>query len=494
MDEKNNSYKQIFKSFGIIGGAQVVTILIGIIRTKVIAIILGPSGVGITGIFQNIIDLIRNATGFGINFSGVKKIADETANNNLEKLSEKIEVIRNWSVWTGLLGMLIMIAFSSYFNKSFFLKDNYSKELIFLSSTLLFTSISAGQLAVLQGLRKMRQMAYSSVFGAFFGTLISLPVYWFYKVNGIFIALIIYSISTLISTSFYSKDIKKYKVNLKLFEIFEQGKDLIKTGLFIVSTLFISSISLYILRIIIISKSNLVVVGLFQSVWTISNMYLSVLLNAMLADYFPRLSQLAKSDKESNELINQQLEITLLIGVPILIIMLSFSKLVVNILYSDTFLPAIHLLEWHIFSSFITLIIWPIGVIYLARNKGRYMLVAELIKHCIYLFTVYFGWGIWGEKVLGYGYFLAMIFVFIMSWISIAKISSFQFSKTNFKNIVGLFVAITFIFFSNLSPNIVIQFFVKFSISIISILYCLWHLNKRIDFFYFCKKLFSSSN
>lgn len=489
MDEKNNSYKQIFKSFGIIGGAQVVTILIGIIRTKVIAIILGPSGVGISGIFQNIIDLIKNATGFGINFSGVKKIADESSENKIEKLPEKIEVIRKWSVWTGFLGMIVMIAFSRYFSKSFFSNDNYSNEIILLSSTLLFTSISAGHLVVLQGLRKMKQLALASVLGASIGTIISLPVYWYFKVNGIFVALIIYSVSSYISTWYYTREIFNYKVNIKFLEIFIQGKEMIKTGLFIVSTLFISSISLYLLRIIIVSKSNLVVVGLFQSVWTISNMYLSVLLNAMLADYFPRLSQISKSNEKSNQLINEQLEITILIGAPLLVLMLSFSKIVVNILYSDTFSPAVELLEWHIFSSYITLIIWPLGVIFLARNKGRFMLASELVKHCIYLLTVYFGWSIWGEKVLGYGYLFAMIFVFIMSWISLVHLSNFQFSKTNLKNIIGLFLAITFIFFSNLIPNIVAQFFIKYSVSIISIMYCLWHLNKHINFTFTLNKI-----
>ena len=41
---EGSSYKQILRSSSIIGGASVVNILIGLLRTKVVAVVLGTAG------------------------------------------------------------------------------------------------------------------------------------------------------------------------------------------------------------------------------------------------------------------------------------------------------------------------------------------------------------------------------------------------------------------------------------------------------------------
>ena len=72
---EQDSKKQILKSTGILGFAQIFIILIGIIRVKVLAVLLGATGVGIAGLFQTTIDLLKSATGFGLGFSAVRDIA-----------------------------------------------------------------------------------------------------------------------------------------------------------------------------------------------------------------------------------------------------------------------------------------------------------------------------------------------------------------------------------------------------------------------------------
>ncbi|MGA2331881.1 MAG: hypothetical protein ABSG75_08985 [Syntrophales bacterium] len=53
-----NSYRQIFKSTTLIGRSQVINVYLGIIRTKILAVLLGPSGVGIIGIYTSITGLV----------------------------------------------------------------------------------------------------------------------------------------------------------------------------------------------------------------------------------------------------------------------------------------------------------------------------------------------------------------------------------------------------------------------------------------------------
>ena len=49
--ESEESYNHILKYTGIFGGVQGLNIAIGILRSKLIAIILGPSGMGLVSLF-----------------------------------------------------------------------------------------------------------------------------------------------------------------------------------------------------------------------------------------------------------------------------------------------------------------------------------------------------------------------------------------------------------------------------------------------------------
>lgn len=492
MEKNNNSYKYIFRSLGFVGGSQILVIIIGIIKTKVIAVILGPVGVGLNGVFQNIIDLVRNASSFGINYSGVKKIAD--ISNDDSKISKTIYILRRWALGTGLLGMFIMIIFSKYFSISSFSSSKHKFEIIALSIVILTTSISAGQIALLQGLRKIKDMASASVFGALFGTILTLPLYWFLGINGIVCSIIVNSLVTLSISFYFSNKIRIDSFKISLKDTYKGGVDMAKTGIFIVINGFIAAAVMYFIRSIIINKSNIIYVGLFQSVWTISTLYLNVILNAMLADYFPRLSKISKDDNLTNQLINEQLEITLLIGTPMLVLMLAFGSSAINILYSKTFINALPVLQWQIYASFMTLIGWPLGVIYLARNKSKFMLLSELIKQILFLSIIYFTWDYFGFNILGIGFFISILITTIYVIYSVKKISNFKFEKINIKNIAILFFLITLTFTTLFVFKGPLQYFLNSIFFILTFLYCLRQLNNHLNMSSLISKMLSKNS
>ncbi len=74
-NKNSGSYRQIMKATSIFGGVQVFNILISIIRSKVMAVLLGPAGIGILGLFNSTIVLLSSLTNFGLGISAVKDIA-----------------------------------------------------------------------------------------------------------------------------------------------------------------------------------------------------------------------------------------------------------------------------------------------------------------------------------------------------------------------------------------------------------------------------------
>ncbi|HEV2435673.1 MAG TPA: hypothetical protein VG077_06710, partial [Verrucomicrobiae bacterium] len=59
LNKGEKSYGQIVKSSVLIGGSSVLNIAFGIVRTKVMAVLLGPSGYGLLGIYDSICSLTR---------------------------------------------------------------------------------------------------------------------------------------------------------------------------------------------------------------------------------------------------------------------------------------------------------------------------------------------------------------------------------------------------------------------------------------------------
>ena len=249
MDTPKNSYKQIFKSTSIVGGSQVFNIVMGILKTKIIAILLGPSGVGIAGIFQTVIELVRNLTGFGINFSGVRSVAEN--NTDPQRVARTILVLRRWELGTGLLGMTIIIILCRFFSVYSFGNTTYTYGFAFVSVVLLMNAVSAGQLAILQGLRRIVEMAKASLLGSILGLIISLPVIWWFGIAGIVPSMILTALGSLIVSWIFARKIITENVVLSLSQTYTEGVGMAKLGFFIVCNGFLSAASMYLLRSII---------------------------------------------------------------------------------------------------------------------------------------------------------------------------------------------------------------------------------------------------
>lgn len=431
MDIEKNSYKKIVKSTSIVGGSQVFNIILSIFRTKVVAILLGPSGVGIIGIFQTIIDMTRNATGFGINFSAVKFIAEAAGTNDTNRISKTITILRKWAIGTGLFGMFITIILCIPLSKYSFGNNSYALSISILSIILLISSISSAQIALLQGLRMIGKMAKASLYGSILGTITTLLLYWWLGVKGIVPGLIITALSSLIISWSFARNVKIEKRQISLSDTFYSGLNMAKLGFFIVVNGFIAAASMYLIRVLLMSKLGINSVGYFQAVMTISTLYMNILLNSMLADFFPRLSMVHDDNIQSNKLINEQLELTFLIGTPMILGMITFSNLIINLLYTSSFSPAIPVLQWQIAASLFTLISWPLGVMFLAKNKGTYAILAETIKQLIFISIVFVFFNYFGLKVLGIGFFIASFISMMVVIPSVKYLGEFKFSKAN---------------------------------------------------------------
>jgi PST family polysaccharide transporter len=94
----SETYGQILKASALIGGSSVLNIAIGIVRTKAMAVLLGPAGFGLFGVYGSIANLTQCVAGMGINSSGVRQIAYAVGSGDTEQIARTTAVLRRTSI------------------------------------------------------------------------------------------------------------------------------------------------------------------------------------------------------------------------------------------------------------------------------------------------------------------------------------------------------------------------------------------------------------
>ena len=190
MEESKTSYKHILKSTFLFGFVQIFNILIKIIISKSVALFLGTEGMGLIGIYNSTVNLFKSFAGLGISQSAVKDIAENNVAGETEKRDTIITIVNKLILFTGLLGGVVIIIMSPYLSKTSFGTTEYTLPFILLSIVVFLTIINEGQLAILKGLRMLRILAKASLWGAFAGLFVSVPLYYIWGLKGIIPSLI----------------------------------------------------------------------------------------------------------------------------------------------------------------------------------------------------------------------------------------------------------------------------------------------------------------
>jgi O-antigen/teichoic acid export membrane protein len=422
MTEQQSSYRQIMKATSIFGGVQVFNIIISIIRSKFVAVLLGPAGMGVMGLLTSTIGLIGSITNFELGTSAVKDISAAFGTGNEKRIGIVITVMRRMVWITGLIGFLTTAILSPWLSQLSFGNKDYTLAFLWISITLLFNQLSKGQLVILQGLRKLKYLAQANLSGSFIGLFITLPLYYFLGLDGIVPGIIGTAILSLVMSWYFSGKVKVERTKLNRSQTFAEGKNMLKMGFMISLSGLLTVGASYIVSIFISRTDSVEQVGLYNAGSAIINTYVSLIFNAMATDYYPRLSAVANDNKRCKQTINQQSEIAVLILAPILIVFLVFIKWVIILLYSKQFIPVNTMIQWAALGMFFKAASWSVAFIFLAKGTTKLFFWNELINNAYTLGFSLIGFHFWGLTGLGYAFIAAyLLYAIQMLWVSKIK-------------------------------------------------------------------------
>ena len=412
MSDQQSSYRQIFEATSLFGGVQAFQIIIAIIRSKLVAVLLGPAGMGINGLLNSTTGMIASLTNFGLGTSAIKNVAAAHATGDAKRIGTVVGVMRKLVWITGTIGALVTLVFSSWLSELTFGNRDYTLAFVWISVTLLLNQISTGQSVVLRGMRQLKYMAQASLSGSVLGLMVSVPIYYKWGIDGIVPAIIVSSVLSLLITWYFSRKVKTEKVEVNKETVINEGKGMLTMGIMLSLSGIISLAASYVVRIYISNTGGVDQVGLFNAGFAIINTYVGMIFTAMSTDYYPRLSGVSNDNRKAAELINQQSEIAILILAPVLTIFIIFIQFAVILLYSTQFVAVNGMIQWAALGMYFKAASWAIAFIFLAKGASRLYFWNELIANIYGLGFNIIGYRLGGLNGLGIS-FLASYIIYL---------------------------------------------------------------------------------
>ena len=370
MAEKT-SYGSIFKSTFLFSFVQVVRILVGVIKNKIVAILLGAEGMGIMGLLNNAASLIKTGAGLGISQSAVRDISQANGTGNQEKISRIINIVRKVVLFTSFLGMFITIVLSPLLSKWEFGDYTYTLAFVFLSISVFFEIFVDNQLAILKGTRQLRSLAKASIWGALIGLITGVPLYFWLGVKGIVPSFIISAFATFLVTRYYVNKINYERTKIPIRIVVKEASPMVKMGAALMFTTLLGMISTFIIASYMRYAGGLSDVGFYNAGMMIVHSYFGVVITALTTDYYPRISAVNQDNEKLSQELNQQSLVSVLLTSPLIVLFLLLLPFFVKILYTDEFLPIVNFMKIAMFGTLITIVSNQADMIIVAKFKIR---------------------------------------------------------------------------------------------------------------------------
>lgn len=401
-NETRSSYHHILKYAGLFGSIQALNILVGMVRNKLVAMILGPGGIGLLSLFNSAVAFLSNATNLGIPTSAVKTLSELYEKDDREKMERYVCVIRMWTLLTALIGVLVCAMAGPLLNWFSFSWGNHVLHFIFLSPAVGMLAIIGGEMAILKSVRKLKDLAKVSALNVSLALIITTPIIYFYNQRGIIPSIIVMTFTQMVLTMHYSY--RQFPLRWgRSGEYLAEGWPMVKLGLaFVVASLFSSGAD-FLIRASLNNIASLDMLGLYNAGFMMTVTYAGMVFTSMETDFYPRLSAISYDPDACSTAINRQIEVSLLMISPLLVAFSIGAPIIVELLYTKQFLEVVPMMQVTVLAMYLRAMKLPVAYLTLAKGDSRSYLVLEAYSAIVMVGAVLLGFRYWGLLGTGVG-------------------------------------------------------------------------------------------
>ena len=444
---KAASIRTILRASAIMGMASVAHILFGMIRIKAAAVLLGPAGVGLIGLMQSLMTTAAIVATCGIDTVSTRQIATAVEQDR----QADVNLARRVLLWAGvalaLTGGSVFLLLRQVLATHILADPDMAVTVGWLTVGVVFAVAASAQVALLNGLRRIRSLALLKAVTGLVATTIGVVALLLWGGGGVLLFVIALPLANLaVGQVLISRLETSATGPLIPRGIARQIGGLAWFGAPFMLGSMITIAGQLVVRSVVQHDLGPAALGQFEASWMISMTYLGFVLGAMATDYFPRLSGQIDNKPAATRLVNEQTEVALILVGPVLILLMGFAPWVIQLLYSPEFADAAAILRWQILGDLLKVMSWPVAFVMLAAGKSRTFLLTELCGTAVFIVAAIVIVPQLGLVGTGIGFLMMYVcylpIVFLVAWRTIG----FTWSQTNRLRLLLLAVSLLLIF------------------------------------------------
>ena len=375
--------RKLVTSTALVGTSSLFGVLTAVLRNKLLAVFVGAVGIGLLAQIGNFLNVLSALASMGISVGMAKYVAEFSScadHLSLGRLRRSGAVV-SWIASS--VAVLIAWGFSARIATLLFGRPELAWTVaVSVLAVPLLVQVSF-HLAIMQGLKQMRQYALANALASALGLLVLFPLVYFLKFNGAVIHLVaagilsylvVYLVSRRLSSAFFQKAHAKFDAVLT--------KGLLRYGASSLAVGAVYWINLLAVRSVIVHRLGADANGLYQVALGISFQYLMLILNSISTYAFPRLSELKEKGSIVEEL-RGSIRLSILLVTACASMFLLVRQWLIPVLFTREFLGAQNILPVQFVSDFLKATAWMIGIWLLPQGRLKVWVSLDLVMNVV---------------------------------------------------------------------------------------------------------------
>ncbi len=379
-------YTRLFRNTSLFGGVMGLNMLTNMGRMKAMALLLGPGGVGVFGLYYSVLGFLFSFISLSLSTSGVREIAEAWGGGNSGRAGEMYRVVRRVLVILGVAGSIGLFFCAEYASVEMFGDASQTNAFRWLSVIFVFSNLFVGQEALLQGVRRPGDAARADVTSNILGACCMILFLYLWGRQGLVPSLIAYPlIRVLIGWSLTRRVPLGGRELLSWGRTWHLARDMAWLGLVITLSGLVAMWSTMWIRAFLMERSGEMEVGYYTAAFSVSTYAIIFVSSSLSMEFFPRLSALREHPALFSSLVNRQVEVLVLLAAPFFLAGLVFSEWLFPLFYSESFSVATGAFRWFLCGAMAQLISWPMGLIRYAHKWVKLSFALELLSCAMHI-------------------------------------------------------------------------------------------------------------
>lgn len=402
--EQGSSYAQIVSSSAMLGFSQGGAYVVGMMRVKFAALLLGTTGVALIGIFNSILAFAATMSAMGLKNSAVREIAIIREEGDAYSLRVIQVSVQRLALVLGCVGAFVLSVSAPIVSQLVLQDMQYTLAVAILSSALIFYCLNIAQRSLLQGHRKVKRLAITSLIAATISSIIAVVFYLLFGINGIIPSLVAVAAINLLTSWISARRLVVPGARVSWSDSLHYWGGLLAVGGAVAWGEVLAQFVPLFAKSLIAKEMGLEVAGYYVAAWAISGMLAGFILGAMSADYYPRLSAAKHDMAKVNRIVNEQSEVAVLLLLPVILFAVAFANPLICLLYSAEFDLSADLLPWLLLGVFGKVVDFPMSMIVLAKGDSKTFAGIQTVFVCLHIAWVYFLYQLLGVEGVAMGF------------------------------------------------------------------------------------------